>query len=464
MQEGTRYLMWMKMVRSEIHQRNRPLLMCLVICTSIFTLSSGRLLAVPRPIPSKEVRIAIFSLTKVMMHDVVSPTIASRYYMYATLGAACILSRNDRSFPHPSAYVRHLPDTFGLLPRQAIPGLTALFCIYETGIRMLPSGADVQGDYDMARERLRSLGYTTKDLVVATEAAAQVAAEVLAYTTGDGYNLLSGYPRYRPRRKEGFWFPTPPAYMEASDPHWGKMRTMVIDSAAQFRSAPPAPFDTAVGSAFRRMMDEVRAVGSVPTPEQREIAAYWDCNPFVITTSGHMTLGFKKISPGGHWMNIACLAAEVRGIDMDRTVITAFLEAVTLYDAFIVCWNEKYRTDRVRPESVIHRYLDINWQPLLQTPPFPEYTSGHSVISSASAEMLSYLLGDSLTFTDDTEVMFELPVRRFDSFRQAALEASISRLYGGIHFRDAIEQGQVTGALVGRHVVERIRRVGVMGF
>ena len=208
----------------------------------------------------------------------------------------------------------------------------------------------------------------------------------------------------------------------------------------------------------------MREIGAAPTPAQREIAGYWDCNPFVIATSGHMTLGFKKISPGGHWMNIACLAAEQRGIDVQRTILTAFLEAVTLYDAFIVCWTEKYRTDRVRPESVIQRYLDVNWQPILQTPPFPEYTSGHSVISSASAELLSYLLGDSLAFTDDTEVMFELPVRRFNSFREAAREASISRLYGGIHFRDAIEQGQFTGARVGRYVVERIRMAGVAGF
>lgn len=435
-----------------------------VISILIFAMVFGTAKAAPRPIPASEVRLAIFSLSKVMMHDVVSPTIASRYYMYATLGAACILSDKDHSIPHPSFYIRHLPDTLGRIAAAADPALTALFCIYETGMRMLPSGADAQTDYDAARERLLKLGYSGKDLEAAAVSAASVALSVINYTTGDGYGLLSRYPRYRPRRKEGFWFPTPPAYMEAVDPHWGRMRTMVIDSAGAFRSAPPAPFDTTRGSAFRQLMDEVREIGAAPTPAQREIAGYWDCNPFVIATSGHMTLGFKKISPGGHWMNIACLAAEQRGIDVQRTILTAFLEAVTLYDAFIVCWTEKYRTDRVRPESVIQRYLDVNWQPILQTPPFPEYTSGHSVISSASAELLSYLLGDSLAFTDDTEVMFELPVRRFDSFRQAAREASISRLYGGIHFRDAIEQGQVTGARVGRHVVERIRKAGVTGF
>jgi hypothetical protein len=426
----------------------------------IFILNNAVTSAAPRPIPAQEVRPAIFALSKVMMHDVVSPTIASRYYMYATLGAACILSRDGRSFPHPSSYIRHLPDSFGRIPDDAHPSLTALFCIYETGMRMLPSGADVQSDYDAARGRLRKLGYSDREMEAASLAAASVATSVLAYAAADGYDLLSRYPRYRPRKKEGFWFPTPPAYMEASDPHWGKMRTMVLDSAGQFKSAPPVPFDTTAGSDFQKLMDEVRLVGGSPTPEQREIAGFWDCNPFVIATSGHMTLGFKKISPGGHWMNIACLAAEIRGIDIDRTLMTAFLEAVTLYDAFIVCWTEKYRTDRVRPESVIHRYMDVNWQPMLQTPPFPEYTSGHSVISSASAEVLSFLLGDSLAYSDDTEVMFELPVRHFTSFRHAAREASISR----IHFRDAIEQGQATGISIGLHVVERIRQAGMSGF
>jgi hypothetical protein len=420
--------------------------------------------AAPRPIPGQEVRPAIFALSKVMMHDVVSPTIASRYYMYATLGAASILSHEGHAFPHPSRYIRHLPDTIGQISKDAHPSLTALFCIYETGMRMLPSGADVQSDYDAARNRLRQLGYSNQEMERASLAAASVANSVLSYAAGDGYNLLSRYPRYRPRKKEGYWFPTPPAYMEAADPHWGKMRTMVIDSAGQFKSPPPAPFDTTTGSDFRQLMDEVRRIGAAPTPEQREIAGFWDCNPFVIATSGHMTLGFKKISPGGHWMNIACLAAEIRGIDVDRTMMTAFLEAVTLYDAFIVCWTEKYRTDRVRPESVIHRYVDVNWQPMLQTPPFPEYTSGHSVISSASAEVLTFLLGDSLAYSDDTEVMFELPVRRFTSFRHAAREASISRLYGGIHFRDAIEQGQATGIRIGLHVVDRIRQAGMLRF
>ena len=132
-------------------------------------------------------------------------------------------------------------------------------------------------------------------------------------------------------------------------------------------------------------------------------------------------------------------------------------------DAFISCWDEKYRSNRIRPETYINRYIDVHWAPILQTPPFPEYTSGHSMISSAVAEVLTYFFGDNFTFTDDTEVMFELPARTFQSFRQAANEAALSRLYGGIHFRDSVENGQMAGKEVGEYVVGKIKAAGIKG-
>jgi len=130
-------------------------------------------------------------------------------------------------------------------------------------------------------------------------------------------------------------------------------------------------------------------------------------------------------------------------------------------DAFISCWDEKYRSNRIRPETFINRYIDIKWKPLLQTPPFPEYTSGHSVMSTATADVLTYLLGDGFAFTDNSEELFEIPARSFTSFRQAAAEAAISRLYGGIHYRDAIENGQQQGREIGTFIVGRLQQVGV---
>jgi hypothetical protein len=163
-------------------------------------------------------------------------------------------------------------------------------------------------------------------------------------------------------------------------------------------------------------------------------------------------------------MNMTSIAAQTAHLAFDQSIQTHSLVAMTLMDAFISCWDEKYRSSRIRPETVINKYISSRWQPLLQTPPFPEYTSGHSVISTAAAEVLTYLLGDQLSFTDNTEILFDLPERRFSSFRQAADEAAISRLYGGIHYRDAIENGQQQGRQLGEYVVRRLKKAGIEPF
>ena len=130
--------------------------------------------------------------------------------------------------------------------------------------------------------------------------------------------------------------------------------------------------------------------------------------------------------------------------------------ALTLHDAFISCWQEKYFSDRIRPESAINILHDPSWRPLLQTPPFPEYTSGHSVASSSVAVVLTYLLGDNFSFVDTSEIYFGLPEREFKSFYQASDEAAVSRLYGGIHFRDACDNGVAQGKQVGQFVLSSL--------
>ncbi len=134
------------------------------------------------------------------------------------------------------------------------------------------------------------------------------------------------------------------------------------------------------------------------------------------------------------------------------------LVAITLADAFIACWDEKYRSNRVRPETAIQRLIDPRWKPLLQTPPFPEYVSGHSVCSYAAATMLTQIFGGGFGFLDDTEVEFGLPTRQFTSFIQAAEEAAISRVYGGIHYMDAIEEGKWQGQQVANLAIQRFKK------
>ncbi len=148
----------------------------------------------------------------------------------------------------------------------------------------------------------------------------------------------------------------------------------------------------------------------------------------------------------------ACAKAD---IPLEKTILIHTMVALALHDAFISCWQEKYTSDRIRPETTINKYLDRDWRPLLQTPPFPEYSSGHSVASAAASTVLTHLLGDNFSFIDTSEVYFGIPERAFTSFYQAADEAAVSRLYGGIHFRDACEAGVAQGKLVGQNVIKK---------
>ena len=130
--------------------------------------------------------------------------------------------------------------------------------------------------------------------------------------------------------------------------------------------------------------------------------------------------------------------------------------SIGLMDAFMCCWDEKFRSNRIRPETAIRKYIDPEWTPLLQTPPFPEYLSGHSTVSAASATILTHYFGSNFSYTDSVEVSYGLPAKKFDSFQQAAAEAAISRFYGGIHFMDAINNGLTQGTKVGEWVLKKL--------
>ena len=165
----------------------------------------------------------------------------------------------------------------------------------------------------------------------------------------------------------------------------------------------------------------------------------------------------KKITPGGHWIGITKIATKKSNSSFDETVNAYTHVSVALFDGFISCWDEKWRSLVVRPETLINQYIDEQWVPLLQTPPFPEYTSGHSVISRAAAVILTNLYGDDFGFLDTTEMEYGLPARSFNSFYHASEEAAVSRLYGGIHYRMAIDEGVTQGQKVGEFIVQKMQ-------
>jgi hypothetical protein len=411
----------------------------------------------PRPRTDAELlHDAVKQLTDVIVYDIFSPPQASRVYAYSSVAAYEVMRQGRPEYRTLAGQLN------GLTPVPAPEGeisapLAGVHAFMTVGRALTFSQARMDSLRAAADDAFRKRGLPAPVVARSIAYGEQVAAHVLAWAGQDRFKQSRGYPKFSVTAAAGRWVPTPPAYMDAVEPNWGMLRPFVLDTASQFRPEPPHPYDTAQGSAFMREAREVYDVRATLTAEQREITAFWDCNPYVMQVQGHTMFALKKMTPGGHWMSIAGIAARKTDAGAARSAEAYARTALALADGFLSAWDEKYRSAVVRPETVINQLIDEQWQPLLQTPPFPEYTSGHSVISTAAAEVLTDVFGDSVAYADSTEVEYGLPVRSFTSFRQAAAEAAISRLYGGIHFRRAIEQGAVQGRKIGELHVARVR-------
>jgi len=263
--------------------------------------------------------------------------------------------------------------------------------------------------------------------------------------------------RYTPKNSAEWWNPTPPDYAEALEPNWSRIRTLVLDSAMECKPPPPPSFSLDTASVFFHEVREVYEQSLQLDSNKIAIAQFWDDNPFTTVYTGHVSYSIKKYSPGAHWILITSLALRKTNAGLMRSAEAYTLVSLSLFDAFISCWDEKYRSNVIRPETVINKYIDAEWRPYIQTPPFPSYTSGHSVISGSVAEVMTQIFGDNFSYTDTSEIEFGIPHRSFTSFRQAALEASWSRMYGGIHYRFDLENGNKQGIEVGKIVVDRLR-------
>ena len=285
----------------------------------------------------------------------------------------------------------------------------------------------------------------------------EVAKVVIKRLSTDGYKETRGMDRFEvTTNSRDRWVPTSPDYADALEPNWAKMKPFLLDSANQFLPPPYPKFDLQPNSTFSKEIEEVYTFSKTLTREQEEITAFWDDNPFVAKFKGHVEFQDKKMTPGGHWMAICRTFLINAKTNLANSLRAYASTSVALHDGFVSCWDAKYKYIRVRPQTVINKTRDEKWFSYLQTPPFPEYTSGHSTISAAAAEVLSEIFGTEKSFTDSTELEFGLTVRSFKSIREAALQASESRIYGGIHFRSGCEAGNKQGIKVGKLVVEKL--------
>ncbi|MBG9375062.1 vanadium-dependent haloperoxidase [Panacibacter sp. DH6] len=396
-------------------------------------------------------------VTDVIVHDIYSPPVASRIYAYVSIaGYEAAISGNNqyRSFAGRLHGLSSLPKpTAGLAYSNELAAVHAMLLVAKA---LVISEQQVQ-DFHNALLQTYSSNMRKDVYEHALTYGRQVADAVLAWAAKDNYKETRSYAKYAVMEDDGSWKPTPPAYIKAIEPHWGKMRTFLVDSAQQFKPLPALPFSADSTSAFYKEARAVYTAGVQLDEEQKAIASFWDCNPFKMNVNGHVMYATKKISPGGHWINITAVACNKVGYSFVQSAEAYACVAITLADAFISCWDEKYRSRVIRPETYINQYIDEAWMPLLQTPPFPEYTSGHSVVSAACAVVLTNMFGDNFAYTDSTETEFDLAPRSFTSFKQAAKEAAISRFYGGIHYMPAINNGYDEGEKIGHFIIAAIR-------
>lgn len=389
-------------------------------------------------------------LINTVMDDLFTPPVSSRIYVYPHIAFYECIRQQD------PAYASLAGKLNGLKALPKAPPRTDLFiaaCISFARMGQFLVGSEYKME-DWAKAFGDSMARTTdlEVLKISMDYGRQVADSILAWSKKDNYLVSKGMPRFTLSSKPGTWLPTPNEYAPALEPWWKILRPMAVRSAGQFSPAKKLVYSPSKQSEFYKNVYEVYQIGKTLDSLKTSIAWYWDDNPNVSVQKGHLTYFEHKISPGGHWLMITRQACLEKNIPLVKASFTYTLTAISLFDAFISCWNEKYNSNLIRPVTVIKRTIDPAWDPLIQTPPFPEFTSGHAVISNAAATVLTRILGENYQFTDNTEIPFNIKPRSFPSFYAAAEESTWSRVYGGIHYpetaRISIKQGRAIGNYV----------------
>jgi len=396
-------------------------------------------------------------LNNVVLENNFPPMIAARNYAYANLAAYECISAGDSTMPSLSGRIKHMPVMPAPKKDDVVDfHLAALLAFTKVGNAVTFPEGSLMDYHEQLLDMADSMGVSGSIRRASLRFADAVAGAILQWSKGDHYAATRGASRFSVNDSAGRWVPTPPMYAAGLEPHWRKIRPFVLDSASQCKPGRPPVFDLDPNSVYYKSMIEVKSTVDGLSDEEKHIADFWDDNPFKMNVSGHVQFATKKFSPAGHWMNIVGIAAQKAKADFSTTVASYTHTAIALFDGFICCWDEKYRSNYVRPETIINEKVSGDWRPYIQTPPFPSYTSGHSTISAAAAEVMTHFYGEQLSFTDTSLLEFGIANREIKSFRQAAQEASISRLYGGIHYRFDLDSGNVAGQKVGALVVERL--------
>ena len=390
--------------------------------------AAGPLEPIGGPLATGSVR----PLYDVVMAEGLTPPAAARFYHYTSLAmyeAALPAMPRQRSLSTQLHGLERLPR-----PQREIDVAVALsVAVADVATALLPAGlpashAAIAAHRDgVVADRTRN--WNRQVVNFSAWHGRRIAQLLVDWIGDDGYAQASTMP-YVPVPGPDLWRSTPPNFGTAIEPHGGLVRPAALRTADEVAPIAPIAFDTTPGSAFH---------------QQVAIARFWTDNPRL---SG---------LPSGHWFLIVAqlIDADVR-LPIDKALNALVRLGVALHDAFTNCWTWKYRYNLIRPVSYVQDHIDPTWATLVNSPQFPEYTSGHSVASGAAEVVLTSVFGE-VAFIDDTGAPRGIAPRSFTSFRHAAEDAAISRLYGGIHYPMAIENGLMQGREIGRIVDERIR-------
>jgi hypothetical protein len=393
-------------------------------------------------------------LVNTVMEDLFTPPVASRIYAYPNIAFYECIRKDDASLPALAGKLKGLTSIPATPKNATIDHFIAAATSFSYVAQAL-----VGSEYKIENWRTSF----TDSLAKITDAALLkssvdyghlVADSIIAWTKRDNYLKSRGLYRYVISNKPGDWQPTPLDYAQGLEPHWNTIRPFTLTNASQFSPKEKLVFSSAKKSMFYKTMMEVHDIVKNLDTVQKATALYWDDNPNVSSNIGHLNYFIHKISPGGHWVMIAQQACVQKQVSVTKAAQVYALTTVAIFDAFISCWDEKYKTNLIRPITIINRLTDPQWVPYIQTPPFPEFTSGHSVTSNAAATILTALLGDNFAFTDKTEIPFGNKERSFNSFYEASLQSSTSRVYGGIHYPETARISVLQGKAVGKNVLQ----------
>jgi hypothetical protein len=389
-------------------------------------------------------------LINTVMDDVFTPPVASRIYAYPNIAFYECIRTEDSNFKTLTGKLNGLKS----LPQPQ----NKVDDFISASIAFSYSGQSLVGsEYRFENWRKRFVDsfflLVDSELVIRSIKYGKLVADsIIAWSKRDNYFETRGMMRHILSDKPGTWQPTPSAYASAIEPNWNKIRPLTLTSCSQYSPKEKLRYGLSKQSLFYKNLMQVYTIGKTLDSTKKYIALYWDDNPNVAVRDGHLTYFVHKISPGGHWLMIVKQACMQKNIPLVKASLAYTMTAISIFDGFINCWDEKFKTNLIRPVTVINSIIDENWQPLIQTPPFPEFTSGHAVISNAAAQVLTSLLGDNFSFTDSTEILFGMKARQFSSFYAAAEESSMSRVYGGIHYPTTATISKKQGRQIGAHV------------